>query len=158
KRFTVNIRNMETPFAGLWSLDLTDRKTARIGQEGAFSVDGFTLRDDGKWVGIRGGSIKRDQRDMTAPTIYSDLYLFEDATGPIERVTRNVEVGESGPNFSPDGRFVVYSAPDDMTKYTMSNNRLYIRPVADRGKAFRKLDGAFDGDLSAGFWSKDGRT
>jgi len=158
KKFTVNIRNMETPFAGLWSLDLSDRKTARIGQEGAYSVSGFTMSDDSKWVGFRGGSINRYERNITAENLYSDLYLYEVASGQIERLTNNVEVGESGPNFSPDGRFVVFSAPDEMTRYSMANNRLYIRPVADRGKAFRKLDGSFDGDLSAGFWSKDGRT
>ncbi|HEX5216235.1 MAG TPA: S9 family peptidase [Vicinamibacterales bacterium] len=158
KKFTVNIRNMETPFAGLWSLDLSDRKAARIGEEGAYSVSGFTMSDDSKWVGFRGGSIKRYERNITAENLYADLYLYEVATGQIERLTNNVEVGESGPNFSPDGRFVVFSAPDEMTRYSMANNRLYIRPVADRGKAFRKLDGSFDGDLSAGFWSKDGRT
>ena len=40
----------------------------------------------------------------------------------------------------------------------MTNGRIYIRAVGDRGKPFRKLDGGFDGDLSIGFWSKDGKT
>ena len=45
-----------------------------------------------------------------------------------------------------------------MQRYSMTNGRIYIRAVADRGKPFRKLDGGFDGDLSIGFWSKDGKT
>ena len=40
----------------------------------------------------------------------------------------------------------------------MTNSRVYIRAVGDRGKPFRKLDGGFDGDVSIGFWSKDGNT
>ena len=40
----------------------------------------------------------------------------------------------------------------------MTNDRIYIRAVGDRGKPFRKLDGGFDGDVTIGFWSKDGNT
>ena len=40
----------------------------------------------------------------------------------------------------------------------MTNGRIYLRAVADRGKPFRKLGAGFDGDVSVGFWSKDGNT
>ena len=40
----------------------------------------------------------------------------------------------------------------------MTNGRVYLRAVGDTGKPFRKLGGAFDGDVSVGFWSKDGGT
>src|SRR4029450_13244804 len=72
--------------------------------------------------------------------------------------TSNREVGESGVSFSPDGRWVAYSAPDDQTRYSMTNTRVYIRAVGGRGKPFKKLDGGFDGDVTIGFWSKDGNT
>ena len=36
--------------------------------------------------------------------IYSDLYLLEAATGTIERLTNNAEIGESGLSFSPDSQ------------------------------------------------------
>jgi dipeptidyl aminopeptidase/acylaminoacyl peptidase len=158
KRFTVNIRNAETPTVGLWALDLDPSKTTRLGEEGAYSVTGFTVSKDGKWVGIRGGSTKRYERNITQEGLYSDLYLVETATGQVERLTNNVEVGESGPSFSPDGRWVAFTAPDDLTRYSMTNGRVYVRAVGDRGQPFRKLDGGFDGDVSIGFWSKDGST
>jgi dipeptidyl aminopeptidase/acylaminoacyl peptidase len=158
KRFTVNIRNAETPLASLWSLDLNGNKTARVSQEGAYSVANFTISPDGKWIGFRGGSAKRYERNITQEGLYSDLYLLETASGHIERLSSNTEVGESGPSFSPDSRWIAFTAPDDLTRYSMSNGRIYLRPVADRGKAFRKLDGGFDGDVTVGFWSKDGRT
>ena len=74
--------------------------------------------------------------------------------------TREVSVcrGESGISFSPDSRWVAFTAPDDLDKYSMTNGRVYLRATSDRGKPFRKMGGSFDGDVSAGFWSKDGNT
>jgi dipeptidyl aminopeptidase/acylaminoacyl peptidase len=160
KRFTVNIRNAETPAAGLWAVEVMAKepKATRLTDPAAYSVMSFNVSDDGKWIGVRGGSTKRYERNITQEGLYSDLFLLETATGSIERLTTNVEVGESGPSFSPDGRWVAFSAPDNMQRYSMTNGRIYIRAVADRGKPFRKLDGGFDGDLSIGFWSKDGKT
>jgi len=158
KRFTVNIRNAETPLAGLWSLDVASQKTGRVSQEGAYSVMNFTISADGKWMGFRGGSTKRYERNITQAGLYSELYLLEVGSGQIERLTNNVEVGEGGPSFSPDGRLVAYNAPDNTTRYGMSNGRVYIRAVGDRGKPFTKLDGGFDGDISVGFWSEDSKT
>ena len=160
KRFTVNIRNAETPAAVLWRVDVmaSEPNATRLTDPAAYSVTSFTVSDDGKWIGIRGGSTKRYERNITQEGLYSDLFLLETATGSVERLTNNVEVGENGPRFSPDGRWVAFSAPDNMQRYSMTNGRIYIRAVADRGKPFRKLDGGFDGDLSIGFWSKDGKT
>ena len=45
-----------------------------------------------------------------------------------------------------------------MTRYTMTENRVYLRETADRGGAFRKLGASFDGSPSVGFWSEDGST
>ena len=158
KKFTVNIRNAETPTSSLWALDLEPVKPARISKEGAYSVTNFAVSADGKWVGFRGGSTNRYERNITQEGLYSDLYLLEVASGQIERLTENAEAGESAPTFSPDSRFVAFSAPDNLQRYNMTNQRVYLRAVADRGKTFKKLDGGFDGDLSIGFWSKDGKT
>jgi dipeptidyl aminopeptidase/acylaminoacyl peptidase len=40
----------------------------------------------------------------------------------------------------------------------MTNSRVYLRRVDDREGKWRKLGTAFDGDVSTGFWSRDGRT
>ena len=131
---------------------------ARLTPEGNYSVSGVTVSDDGKWIGFRGASTNRYQRNITQANLYSDLYVLEAATGEIERLTNNPEAGESGPSFSPDGRWVAFSGPDDLTKYGMTNTRVYIRAVGDRGRPFRKLEGGFDGDVTIGFWSNDGNT
>jgi dipeptidyl aminopeptidase/acylaminoacyl peptidase len=156
KKFTVNVRNAETPVSSLWALDLDPHKTKRLTEGGAYSAADFTISSDGKWIGFRGKSPDRYKRGITAENMYADLYLLETATGAIERLTTNTEVSEGGLSFSPDSQSVAFSAPDDLEKYGMSNTRVYVRAIADRGKPFRKLGASFDGDVTVGFWSKDG--
>ena len=158
KKFTVNIRNAETPLERLWALDLGSRKTAQLTSDAPYAVSGVTISDDSKWVGFRGTSADRYKRNITEQNINSDPYLLEVATGQIERLVNNVEVGESGVSFSPDSRWVAFSAPDDLTRYSMKNQRVYVRGVSDRGGTWRKLGASFDGDLSIAFWANDGNT
>ena len=158
KKFTVNIRNQETPLSSLWALDLDPHAPRRLTEDATISVGAFTIADDGRWIGFTGQSANRYERNITQQGLYADLFLLETGSGHIERLTKNVEVGEGGPYFSPDGRWVAFTAPDDMEKYSMSNGRVYLRAVADRGKPFRKLGGTFDGDVSVAFWSTDGNT
>ena len=158
KKFTVNIRNPETPVSSLWALDLGPRTTTRLTEGGAYSVEEVTISSDSQWIGFRGLSPDRYKRGITTEDIYGDLYLLQATTGTIERLTTNAEVAESGLKFSPDAKWVAFSAPDDLEKYGMSNTRAYIRPVSDRGKPFRKLGGSFDGDVTVGFWAPDSST
>ncbi len=158
KKFTVNIRNMETPIASLWALALDPHKTKRLTEDATFSVGNFTISDDGKWIAFQGQSAKRYERNITQASLYADLYLLDAGSGSLERLTKNSEVGEGTPRFSPDSRWIAFAAPDDFEKYSMTNERVYLRAVADRGRPPRKLGGSFDGDVTVGFWSKDGAT
>ncbi|WP_420614807.1 S9 family peptidase [Candidatus Palauibacter sp.] len=156
--FTVDVRNAVTPLSSLWSVDVASADERRETDDASYSVNNFTLSDDGRWIGITGGSTKRYERNITAQRLYADLYLMEVATGEIERLTDNYEVGEGGLSFSPDGRWIAFSAPDEMERYSMTENRVYIREVGDRGGAFRKLGAEFDQSSSVGFWSEDSET
>ena len=166
KKFTVNVRNAETPIASLWVLDPDPspgaatgaHKTKRLTEDSSYSVGNFTISDDGKWIGFQGGSPNRYERNITAANLYADLFLLDTGSGTIERLTKNFEVSEGAPQFSPDSRWIAFSAPDDTSKYSMTNGRVYLRGVAEKGKPFRKLGDGFDGDVSVGFWSKDGGT
>jgi dipeptidyl aminopeptidase/acylaminoacyl peptidase len=158
KKFTVNIRNPEQPSASLWALDLNPLATKKLSDGAAYAATGPVISDDGKWIAFRGQSLNRYQRGITAEGLYGDVYLLETATGQIERLTHNHEVSESAVSFSPDSKWIAFSSPDDTTRYTMSNGRLYLRAVGERGAPFRKMGTTFDGDVSAQFWSKDGNT
>ena len=156
--FTADVRNAVTPLSSLWSVEVATGEERRETDDPSYSVDGFTISEDGRWIGFTGGSPERYERNITASGLYADLYLKEVATGGIERLTDNREVDESGLSFSPDGRWIAFSAPDEMERYSMTENRVYIREVADRGGEFRKLGTGFDQSSSVGFWSGDSET
>jgi dipeptidyl aminopeptidase/acylaminoacyl peptidase len=156
--FTVDVINPETPVSSLWALDLDTQRTTRLTRDASYTVSAFTISEDSRWVGFRGISSDRYKRNITEQNINADVFLLEAATGQLERLTQNQEVPESGPSFSPDGRWVAFAAPDDLTRYSMKNDRVYVRAVTARGQPFRKVGSAFDGDVSIGWWSEDGGT
>src|SRR5690349_1490258 len=158
KRFTVNIRNPETPLSSLWVFDVDGKKTTRLTKDTSITVTDFEISDDGKYVAFRGISSNRYKRGITEQSINGDDYLLDVASGQIERLTNNTEVPESTPSFSPDSKWMAFSGPDDLTKYSMKNHRVYVRAVADKGGQWRKLGSEFEGDVTVGFWSEDGKT
>src|SRR5688572_18487083 len=109
KKFTVDIRNAETPLSSLWVVELDPTRTTRLTRDTTITVSGFTISDDGHWVGFRGTSSNRYKRNITEQGINTDLFLLEVGTSQIERLTNNEEVGEGALGFSPDGRWVVFS-------------------------------------------------
>jgi dipeptidyl aminopeptidase/acylaminoacyl peptidase len=158
KKFNVAIRNMPTPLSSLWAFDVDAKKATRLTRDTTITVTDFNISTDGRWVGYHGAAANRYMRNITEQDIYSDLYLLDTSTGGIERLTNNTEVGESDLEFSPDSKWIAFSAPDDMTQYNMTNDRVYLRRVDDRAGQLRKLGGNFDGDVSIRFWSKDDKT
>jgi len=156
--FTVDVRNAETPLSQLYRLELGSRTVRQLTSDPEVSVDRFEISPDGAWIGFNGGSAERYERNITGAGLYRDLFLMETATGNVERLTENYEVNESGLSFSPDSRWIAFSGPDDLTRYTMTENRIYLRETADRGGDFRKLGEDFDNSLRVDFWSEDGST
>lgn len=163
--FTVTVYHPERPLDNLWALDLEPVKATRLTRDPATSVTGFTVSDDSKWVGFRGVSSNRFERARGGTNMggesnmYTELYLLEAASGQIEQLTRAQEVGESGPRFSPDGRWVAFTAPRDLTKYTRGlTQRVYLRAVGQRGGEFRRLGDTYDGNVGINLWSQDGNT
>ncbi|HET8678029.1 MAG TPA: S9 family peptidase [Blastocatellia bacterium] len=156
KKFDVRIRNEDSPLAHLWAYDIDADKESRVTSASDYSVSDVTVSKDSRWVGFRATPANRYARTVTEADIYGDLYLVEAATGKIERLTNNKEIGESQLRFSPDSRWLAFSADDDFTYFR--NNRIYLRAVEDFGGKWKKLGADFDGDMSVGFWSKDGKT
>jgi len=165
KGFTVNVYHLEKPLESLWAVDLDPVRATRLTQDPSTSVTGFTISDDSKWVGFRSVSSNRFERTRGGlvmggeSNLYSELYLLEAASGQIEQLTRAKLVGEGGPYFSPDGRWVAFSAPRDLTRFTRAlTQRVYVRAVGQNGGEFRRLGDGFDGNVGIDFWSADGNT
>ncbi len=83
KGFTVDIKNMVTPLSNFWVVGVEGGEAKLLTYDPAVSLDGFVLSDDGKWIGITGGSAKRYERNITGSRLYSDLFLLETATGEL---------------------------------------------------------------------------
>ena len=156
KKFTVSIRNQDSPLIHLWVVDLAGRQERRLTGGTDYSVSGVTLSDDGRWAGFRGSPNDRYQRTVTEAGIYDDLYLLDLGSGRIERLTTNSEIGESALSFSPDGRWIAFSASNDFVY--PRDSKVYLRETAAAGGTWRKLGDSHDGGVSVDWWSKDGRT
>lgn len=156
KRFDVRVRNPEAPISSLWMVDLDSKQTTRLTHDTTYSVGNFTISNDGKWIGFHGMSPSRYERNILEQNDNADLYLVDVGTGQIERLTNNKDIAEGAVSFSPDSRFVAFAAPDDFQ--FMHNEKVYVRDVGQRGGSFRKLGAPFDGDVTVGWWSKDGKT
>lgn len=155
KKFDVRVRNPEVPPSSLWMID-ANRQERRLTSDASYSVEGVTISDEGRWVGFRGLRNDRYARNITESSINGDLYLLNVESGAIERLTTNVDLGESSLSFSPAGDLFAFSAPDDFTYFR--NSRVYVRSLATPGVAWRKLGTGHDGNVTVGSWSKDGRT
>lgn len=156
--FSVDVKNMVTSLASLWKIAMDDLVESRMTDDDAYSVSSFSISSDGAWIAFAGGSPERYERNITGGRLYTDQYLLEVRSRSIERLTDNYEVGESLASFSPDSRWIAFSAPDDLSAYSMTENRIYLRAVDDEGGTFRKLGSSFDQGLRMGFWSEDSRT
>ena len=156
KKFDVRIRNMDVPLTHLWMLDVATGQKKRLTQGAEFSVENVTLSDDGKWAGFRGLPNDRYARTVMESGNAGDLYLLNIDTGNIERLTTNKEISESALRFSPDGQTIAFSASDDFVYFR--SNKIYTRPIAAVGGQWKKLGASYDGDVTIGWWTDDGKT
>ena len=156
-RFTVQVSDPASPLTALWSVDLAGAAAPVLRDTSITAVD-FTVSRDGRWIALRALPSDRHKRNAGAESaLYAELYLIETATGRVERLTNNEGIPESLASFSPDSRWIAYSASDEARGFS-SNRRVRIRRVDDRGGQWRTLGADFDGDVGIGFWSPDGRT
>ena len=156
KKFDVRVRNEDSPPVHLWAFDMSLKTETRLTSAPEYSVGSIEISDDSKWVGFRGTPNDRYVRTATESGAYSDLYLLEAATGTIERLTHNTEVGESSLSFSPDSKTMAFSASNDFEYFR--DSRVFVREIANKGGTWRELGDGFDGSVNVGFWSQDGKT
>ncbi len=156
KKFDVKIRNEDSPLRHLWAVDLVSRAEKRLTGGTGYTVGGVAISPDGRWIGFNGTPNDRYRRTVTETSDYADLYLLEAASGKVERLTTNAEIGESGLSFSPDSKWIAFSAANEFV-YSR-DTRVYLREVTATGGAWRKLGDGFDGSVSVDWWSRDGTT
>ena len=136
--------------------DLETGKESRVTSASEYSVSDVTVSKDSRWVGFRATPANRYARTVT-----ESGHLRRSVPGRSrdreDRAAHRQQGDRRKPlRFSPDSRWLAFSADDDFTYFR--NNRIYLRAVEDFGGKWKKLGADFDGDMSVGFWSKDGKT
>ncbi len=147
EKFDVRVMNERAPAVHVWAFDVAAKTEKRVTQ-GEYRAAALEQSRDGRWLAFRGRPTNRYADDRA-----SELYLVNLATGAVEQLTDNY-VGEGAAAFSPDSRFIVFTADRD---YEFGNlSRVYLRPVT--GGAWRELGRGDAHDVGLDFWSADGRT
>ncbi|HEX9761410.1 MAG TPA: S9 family peptidase, partial [Candidatus Acidoferrales bacterium] len=118
---------------------------------GDFTVAGFNLAPDVAHALVRSGSLNR--HSSGALENESELYLLNLASGDLRRLTEN-KMGEGGATFSPDSKWISFTAADDFT--WGRNSKLYLLPVA--GGPLRKMLPDWDHSVGGINWSRDSKT
>lgn len=162
KKFDVKIANQADPPIHLWVIDVETKAESRLtsGNEftirsGMFGGQGdpmmgtlVVISKDGRKIAFRGSS-----PDRYATGEEAEVYLLDVASNKLTRVTDN-RVSEGQMSFSPDSRWLAFTAPDEFTY--MRNTRIYVTAVD--GGPVKKLGNEFDNNISFGFWSPDSKT
>ncbi|MDH5405528.1 MAG: S9 family peptidase [Candidatus Aminicenantes bacterium] len=148
KGFDVQIVNQPKPPEHLWMIDLDTKEEKRLTSGEEYTVSSVETSKDGRWIAFEGVST-----DRYAGWMDSELYLLDLTTGEVTQLTDN-QVSEGGFLFSPDSRWLAFSADDEFTAYRTS--KIYLLPVG--GGEWRKLPSDFDYDVSVSFWGDDSQT
>src|SRR5690606_11488149 len=70
--FTVDVRNAVTPLSSLWEVTVEPVAERRLTEDASYSVEGFEISEDGRWIGFSGGSPNRYERNITEERLYAD--------------------------------------------------------------------------------------
>jgi len=143
----------EYNYSHLWTFDVEEALKAPVtgtqrtkGKE--YTVGSFAWSPDGKLIAfsatvnpdlIQGGT--------------SDIYLLSLAGDSVKKLVSQPGP-DSNPNFSPDGKWIVFSSAMGNPKFFYTNSRLAIVPVD--GGAPRSITDAFDEQPQFVEWNADG--
>ena len=151
KKFDVRILDPERAPAHLWSVSLAHRSEKRWTSGSDYGVEQFTIASDGSYAAFRSASTDRHANRLEQAA--SEIYALSLATGEVRCVTSN-KVREGMPVFSPDSKWLVFTAPDGF-EY-LRNEKLYVTPAA--GGPLRKLLPDWDHSAHEPSWSADSTT
>ncbi len=133
----------------LWKVDVETGEESRVTQ-GDFSIGGYALSRDGARV-----AHVRTPTPLLNDIDKAEIFLMDIDGGRPLQLTADT-VPQSGPELSPDGRHVLFTADSNEEWDFYYNDKIFIVP-ADGGEA-RTLLPDFPGSVSGATWSADGRS
>ncbi len=148
KGFDVQIVDEHRFPLNLWEVKLDGGETRRMTALEDFSVIGFEVSKDGRWVCMLARSTGR-----RTDALDRNLFLYDRQRGELQRLTEN-RVWQANLSFSPDSRYLGFTSPRDF-EYGR-NNSIYLVDLQD--KTERVLNTGLDEHHGISFWSQNGRT
>jgi dipeptidyl aminopeptidase/acylaminoacyl peptidase len=143
-------------YSHLWAINVESKEKKRL-TEGAFSIDSAEWSPDGKWLAFArttNGSHESPFAEL-APDRNSDLYIISADGGQARQLTTN-PAPDSNPRWSPDGKWLAYTASNDAKSWTSKSE---IMVIAAEGGAPRNLTKDFFESAGNGLtFSQDGKS
>jgi dipeptidyl aminopeptidase/acylaminoacyl peptidase len=148
KKFDVRIADPEQPPVHLWSIDLKEKVEKRWTMGDTFTVLGFHMSKDGKWISYRAMPAARRLGDIDQDE--ASLHLLDLSNGKARQVLEKF-AGFSA--FSPDGQWLVYAAPERFER--LRDEKLWV--VSTAGGAAKNLLAGKDMGVSNASWNEGSR-
>ena len=146
----------EYRFTHLWTVDVAEAlKSPQPGKRRTsgkdFTVGGFSWSPDGTKIAF-GATINPDL--INGGT--ADIYILDLAAGDGVKKIVAQPGPDNGPQWSPDGRSILFSSAMGRTDYFAGNSRLAVVPAAGGPGPVRSLTDAFDENIYGAIWNADG--
>lgn len=135
-------------WSNLWHFCLDCKEEKQITKE-KMRVQAFDVSPEGKRVVY----IYRTENQRNAGNL-SEIALVTIPEGTISKLTNN-RAPERSPLWAPDGKTIIYMAPDDKT-WKLANSKIWLMDVGTR--EYRIISGKFEGNIRGYRWSLDGKS
>jgi dipeptidyl aminopeptidase/acylaminoacyl peptidase len=143
-------------YSHLWAINVESKEKKRI-TEGTFSIDSAQWSPDGKWLAFVRSTNGAQESSFAelAPDRNSDIYVISADGGQARQLTTN-PAADNNPQWSPDGKWLAYTANNDAKNWAAKTEILVI---AVEGGTPRNLTKDFFESAGGGLsWSSDGKT
>lgn len=138
----------EDAWNDIWKLELSSKTITRI-TTGEHLLRNLSISTDGSRLAFsRRTENRRNQGNL------SEIFVYHIASGKMEQLTDN-EAPEGDLEWSPDGKWIAFTAPDDKT-YELKNDKIWL--LNPETKAIKQVSGAFEGNIGKYIWAPDSRS
>jgi dipeptidyl aminopeptidase/acylaminoacyl peptidase len=133
-------------YSEIWEVAVAGKRARQI-TKGRLLIQDFKPSPDGRSLAV----IHRPDNRRNSQNL-AEVAVVDVASGELKNLTKN-EAPEQNVAWTPDGSRITFVAPSDKT-WELASDRVWTVP-ADGGEP-RRIGPAFDGDISAYFWTPDG--
>jgi dipeptidyl aminopeptidase/acylaminoacyl peptidase len=155
-KFDTIVVEKDFTYSHLWTINVASKEKKRL-TEGAFSVDAAQWSPDGKWIAyVRStNGVQESSYAELAPDRNSDIYIIASDGGQARQLTTN-PASDSNPQWSPDGKWLAYTANDDAKSWAAKTD---IWLIGAEGGTPRNLTKDFFETAGGGLtWAQDGKS